>query len=68
MHAERSDRNVPEDIHEALVRCPGSAGQSRQQFLAAQLGVIAATPTLDEMLDRKGGEPSQGSALMTGCP
>ncbi len=28
------------------------AGQSLQQFLAAQLAVIAATPTIDEILDR----------------
>jgi hypothetical protein len=45
-------RDVPEEIHEALVRRAELAGQSLQQFLAAQLAVIAAAPTLDEMLDR----------------
>ncbi len=45
-------RNVPEEVHEALVRRAEHAGQSLQQFLAAQLAMIAATPTIDEMLDR----------------
>jgi hypothetical protein len=33
------------------------AGQSRQQFLAAQLAVIAATPSIDEILDGIEGRP-----------
>lgn len=45
-------RDVPEDVHAALVRRAELAGQSLQQFLAAQLATIAATPTLEEMLDR----------------
>jgi hypothetical protein len=45
-------RDVPESVHEVLVRRAEHAGQSLQQFLAAQLAVIAATPTMDEMLDR----------------
>jgi hypothetical protein len=45
-------RDVPEDVHEALVRRAELAGQSLQQFLSAQLAAIAETPTLDEMLDR----------------
>ncbi len=45
-------RNVPEEIHEALVHRAELAGQSLQQFLAAQLALIATTPTLDEILDR----------------
>jgi antitoxin FitA len=45
-------RDVPEEIHGALVRRAELAGQSLQQFLAAQLAAIAAAPTLDEMLDR----------------
>lgn len=45
-------RDVPDDVHEALVRRAERAGQSLQQFLAAQLAVIAATPTLDEVIDR----------------
>ena len=45
-------RDVPDEIHEALIRRAELAGQSLQQFLAAQLATIAATPTLDEMLER----------------
>lgn len=45
-------RDVPDEVHEALVRRAEHAGQSLQQFLSAQLATIAATPTLDEMLDR----------------
>jgi antitoxin FitA len=45
-------RDVPEEVHEALVRRAERAGQSLQQFLAGQLAAIAAAPTLDEMLDR----------------
>jgi len=45
-------RDVPEEVHEALVRRAQEAGQSLQQFLAAQLAAIAATPTTAEMLDR----------------
>lgn len=45
-------RDVPEEVHEALVRRAARAGQSLQQFLAAQLAMIAATPTIDEILDR----------------
>lgn len=45
-------RGVPDEVHEALVRRAEQAGQSLQQFLAAQLAVIAATPTIDEMLER----------------
>lgn len=45
-------RDVPEEVHEALLRRAELAGQSLQQYLSAQLAAIAATPTLDEMLDR----------------
>jgi plasmid stability protein len=45
-------RDVPDDVHAALVRRAERAGQSLQQFLAAQLAVIAATPTIEEVLDR----------------
>jgi hypothetical protein len=50
-------RDVPNEVHEALLRRAEQAGQSLQQFLAAQLALIAATPTLDEMLDRLEGRP-----------
>lgn len=45
-------RDVPKEVHEGLLRRAEQAGQSLQQFLAGQLALIAATPTLDEMLDR----------------
>lgn len=45
-------RDVPEEIHEALVRQAELAGQSLQQYLAAKLALIATTPTVDEFLDR----------------
>ena len=45
-------RDVPNEVHEALVRRAEQAGQSLQQFLASQLAEIAATPTVKEILDR----------------
>lgn len=45
-------RDVPVEVHEALVRRAEQAGQSLQQFLAAQLADIAATPTVEDILDR----------------
>jgi plasmid stability protein len=45
-------RDVPDDVHAALVRRAAQAGQSLQQYLAAQLATLAATPTLEEILDR----------------
>jgi hypothetical protein len=45
-------RDVPDDVHAALVRRAESAGQSLQQFLATRLREIASAPTLDEVLDR----------------
>lgn len=50
-------RDVPEGIHAALVRRAELAGQSLQQYLTDQLMAIAASPTLDEMLDRIGERP-----------
>ena len=45
-------RNVPRAVHAKLVDRAQQAGQSLQQFLLAQLALIADTPTLDEVLDR----------------
>jgi len=45
-------REVPDDVHNELVRRAELAGQSLQQYLSAQLASIAATPTLDDVLDR----------------
>lgn len=45
-------RDVPDDVHQALVLRAEQAGQSLQQFLASQLAMIATTPTIDEVLER----------------
>jgi hypothetical protein len=45
-------RDVPEQVHRELVRRAELAGQSLQQYLAAQLVSIAATPTIDDVIDR----------------
>ncbi len=50
-------RDVPNEVHEALVRRAEQAGQSLQQFLASQLAEIAATPTVKDILDRIEGRP-----------
>jgi antitoxin FitA len=60
-------RDVPHEVHEALVRRADLAGQSLQQYLAAQLAAIVATPTIDEMIARierrPKGQVSRSSAL-----
>ncbi len=43
---------MPDEVHETLVRRAERAGQSLQRYLAGQLADIAATPTLDDVLDR----------------
>ncbi len=45
-------RDVPDEVHEALVRRAEQAGQSLQQFLASQLATIAMTPTVADILER----------------
>jgi hypothetical protein len=47
-------RELPEEIHAELQRRAEAAGQSLQQFLAAELTRLATTPTLQEVLDRIG--------------
>lgn len=44
-------RDVPDDVHAALVRKADLSGQSLQQYLSAQLAVIASTPSVDEVID-----------------
>ena len=60
-------REVPEDVHEALVRKAALAGQSLQQYLSAQLVAIASTPTIDEVIDlierREKGSISRASTI-----
>lgn len=45
-------REVPEEVHNELVRRAELAGQSLQQYLSAQLASMASTPTIDEMIAR----------------
>jgi len=45
-------RDVPDDVHDALVRRAAAAGTSLQQFLSAQLAEIAARPSAAEILER----------------
>ena len=45
-------REVPDDVHAALVRRAQSAGQSLQQYLSIQLARLAKTPTVDEVIAR----------------
>jgi hypothetical protein len=45
-------RDVPEEVHNELVRRAQVAGQSLQQYLSQQLLGIATTPTVDDIIDR----------------
>jgi antitoxin FitA len=60
-------RQVPDDVHVALVHKAEVAGQSLQQYLSAQLAVLARTPTIDEVIrrieQRPKGRLSSASAL-----
>ena len=45
-------RDLPDDVHAGLQRRAAAAGQSLQQYLAAELTRLATTPTMSEVLDR----------------
>jgi plasmid stability protein len=45
-------RDLPEEVHRALVRRAEQHGQSLQQFLAGELRRIAERPSMAEVLDR----------------
>lgn len=47
-------KHVPDDIHATLKRRAVAAGQSLQDYLLSLLTEEAATPTLNEVLDRSG--------------
>ena len=55
-------REVPEDVHNELVRRAELAGQSLQQYLSAQLTAMVATPTIDDD-DRPDRAPIEGPAV-----
>lgn len=44
-------RDVPEEVHKVLVKRAASAGQSLQQYLSAQLVLLAQTPSAEELFD-----------------
>ena len=45
-------RNLPEDIHQALVERAQAAGTSLQRYLSAELTRLANTPSLDDIIAR----------------
>jgi len=47
-------KDVPDDVHATLRRRAAAEGRSLQEYLLARLVDDAATPTIDELLDRVG--------------
>jgi len=45
-------REVPDEVHKELIRRAELAGQSLQQYLSAQLVSLAATPTVNDVVER----------------
>lgn len=45
-------KDVPDDVHATLRKRAAAAGMSLQEYLRARLVAEAATPTLDEVLER----------------
>ncbi|MBD7918470.1 hypothetical protein H9657_09295 [Cellulomonas sp. Sa3CUA2] len=56
-------KDVPEETHAVLRRRAAMAHQSLQEFLLTRLVEEAATPTLDEVLDRAGGRSGGSSTF-----
>ncbi len=48
-------KNVPPEVHATLRRRAAAAHQSLQEYLRQRLIEEAATPTVDEVLERAGG-------------
>lgn len=52
-------RDLPEETHRELLRRAEARGQSLQQFLTAELTLLAGSPTLNDVLlrieSRRGG-------------
>ena len=53
-------KNVPDDVHLVYRRRAAAAGKSLQEYLLAELIENTSRPTLDEVLDRAGGEQWPG--------
>ncbi|MEO1063721.1 MAG: hypothetical protein AAFZ07_20075 [Actinomycetota bacterium] len=45
-------RDLPDDVHEALLRRAEQAGQSLQQYLTVELGRLVSRPTVADVLER----------------
>jgi plasmid stability protein len=45
-------RDVPEEVHAALMRRAERRGQSLQQYLARELRRLAERPSIEDVLDR----------------
>ena len=45
-------RDLPEDVHQALVERARAAGTSLQRYLSSELTRLAHTPSLEEVIAR----------------
>jgi plasmid stability protein len=45
-------RDLPDEVHASLQRRAEAAGQSLQQYLAAELTRLASMPSMDDVLAR----------------
>ena len=50
-------RDVPDDVHAVMRARAAAAGMSMSEYLRSELVKMAATPTMDEWLDRVTGPP-----------
>ncbi|MFA9270710.1 MAG: hypothetical protein ACEQSX_08125 [Baekduiaceae bacterium] len=58
-------KDVPDEVHAVLRRRAAGAHQSLQEYLRSRLIEEAATPTLDEVLDRAGGRAGGSVSFIT---
>lgn len=58
-------KDVPQETHAVLRQRAAAARQSLQEYLRSRLVEEAATPTLDEILDRAGGRAGGSVPLAT---
>jgi antitoxin FitA len=56
-------KDVPADVHATLRRRAATAGMSLQEYLLARLSEDAATPTMDELIERAGGRSGGNFSL-----
>jgi len=47
-------RDVPDEVHQELLRRAGRSGRSLQQYLSAEPSRLAETPAMDDILARIG--------------